>query len=60
MARNQDEELRGLLAERLDLIERDPSYEGEEPTSRDQMVLAFVGLVIPALLMVGGWVLYGG
>jgi hypothetical protein len=59
-ARDQDEELRGLFAERLALIERDPNYEGADPTSRDQMVLAFVGLVIPALLMVGGWVLYGG
>jgi hypothetical protein len=60
MARDQDEELRGLLAERLDLIERDPSYEGADATARDQMTLAIVGLVIPALLMVGGWVLYGG
>jgi hypothetical protein len=60
MARDDDEALRRLLAERLELIERDPSYEGQEPSRRDQLVLAFVGLVIPALLMVGGWVLYGG
>lgn len=60
MARDQDEELRVLLAERLALIERDPEYEGAEPTARDHMVLAFVGLVIPAILMVGGWIIYGG
>lgn len=60
MAREQDEELRRLLAERLRLVEEDPEYEGEEATSRDQLMLAIVGLVIPAVLMVGGWVLYGG
>lgn len=60
MAREQDEELRRLLAERLRLVEEDPAYEGEEATSRDQLMLAIVGLVIPAVLMVGGWVLYGG
>jgi hypothetical protein len=60
MARDHEEELRSLLAERLILIERDPSYEGAEPTARDQLVLAFIGLVIPAFLMFGGWVLYGG
>lgn len=60
MARDDDEALRRLLAERLELIERDPSYEGQEPSRQDHLVLAFVGLVIPALLMVGGWVLYGG
>jgi hypothetical protein len=60
MARDQEADLRALLAERLELIERDPSYEGADATRQDQLVLAFVGLVIPALLMVGGWFLYGG
>ncbi|MEX1173883.1 MAG: hypothetical protein WEG56_14905 [Chloroflexota bacterium] len=60
MARDHDEELRAMLAERLELIERDPDYEGAQPTTRDQMTLALVGLVLPAVLMVGGWVLYGG
>jgi hypothetical protein len=60
MARDEEAELRTLLAERLELIESDPSYEGAEPTRRDQIVLATVGLIVPALLMVGGWVLYGG
>lgn len=60
MAREQEEELRRALAERLRLVEEDPQYEGTEATSRDLYTLAFVGLVIPALLMVGGWVLYGG
>lgn len=60
MVRDHDEELRAMLAERLELIERDPDYEGAEPTTRDQAVLALVGLVLPAVLMVGGWVLYGG
>lgn len=55
-----DEELRRLFEERLALIEHDPNYEGADPTSRDQIVLAFFGLVIPAVLMVGGWVFYGG
>lgn len=60
MARADEEELQRLLAERLALVNSDPSYEGAESTSRDQLVLAFVGLVIPALLLLGGWVLYGG
>lgn len=60
MAQTREEELRAALAERLRYIQEDPSYEGAEPTRKDQLVLAFVGLVIPALLMIGGWVLYGG
>ena len=60
MAREQDEELRQLLAERLRLVEEDPEYEGADATPRDQLTLAVVGLLIPALLMVGGRVLYGG
>lgn len=60
MAKDQDDELRRALAERLELVNSDPSYEGAEPTRQDQVVLAVVGLVIPAILMAGGWVLYGG
>jgi hypothetical protein len=60
MAQDQDDELRRALAERLELVNSDPSYEGAEPTGQDQLVLAVVGLVIPAILMIGGWVLYGG
>jgi hypothetical protein len=60
MAREQEEELRQELAERLRLVEEDPEYEGADATPRDQLVLAIVGLVIPALMMIGGWVLYGG
>jgi len=60
MAREDEDELRRLLAERLELVNSDPTYEGAEPTSQDQVILAVVGLVIPAILMIGGWVLYGG
>lgn len=60
MAREDEDELRRLLAERLELVNSDPTYEGAEPTSQDQVILAIVGLVIPAILMIGGWVLYGG
>ena len=60
MAREDEDELRRLLAERLELVNSDPTYEGAEPTSQDQLILAVVGLVIPAILMIGGWVLYGG
>jgi hypothetical protein len=59
MAAGEAEELRDLLAERLALVNSDPSYEGAEPTSRDHLVLALIGLVIPAVLLAGGWVLYG-
>jgi hypothetical protein len=60
MAREDEAELQRLLKERLELVNSDPTYEGAEPTGQDQMVLAIVGLVIPAILMIGGWVLYGG
>ena len=60
MAREDEAELRRLLAERLELVNSDPTYEGAEPTPQDQVILAVVGLVIPAILMIGGWVLYGG
>lgn len=60
MVQDQTDQLRRALAERLELVNSDPTYEGAEPANRDQLVLALVGLVIPAILMVGGWVLYGG
>lgn len=60
MARQDEAELQRLLKERLELVNSDPEYEGAEPTRNDQLLLAFVGLVIPAILMIGGWVLYGG
>ena len=60
MATQDEAELHRLLQERLELVNSDPAYEGAEPTARDQLVLAVVGLVIPAILMIGGWVLYGG
>jgi hypothetical protein len=60
MATEGEAELRRLLQERLELVNSDPEYEGAEPTARDQLLLAFVGLVIPAVLLIGGWVLYGG
>lgn len=59
MAQDQEAELRRALAERLELVNSDPNYEGAEPTRQDQVVLAVVGLVIPALMLIGGWVLYG-
>ena len=59
MALHQEDELRRLLAERLELGNSDPTYEGAEPTRRDQVILALVGLVVPAILLVGGWVIYG-
>lgn len=60
MATQDEAELQQLLQERLELVDSDPQYEGAEPTMNDQLLLAFVGLVIPAILMIGGWVLYGG
>lgn len=59
MAKDNEAELRRALEERLELVNSDPSYEGAEPTRNDQLLLALVGLVIPAILLVGGWVLYG-
>jgi tetrahydromethanopterin S-methyltransferase subunit B len=51
-------ELKHELDERLELVNSDPEYEGANPTAGDQWMLALVGLVIPALLMLIGWVLY--
>ena len=33
---------------------------GGEGFGWKQLIAAIVGLVIPALMMIGGWVLYGG
>jgi hypothetical protein len=60
MATQDEVELRRLLHERLELVNSDPEYEGAQATARDQLLLAIVGLLIPAILMIGGWVLYGG
>ena len=60
MATQDEAELRRLLQERLELVDSDPEYEGAEPTRNDQLMLAVVGLVVPAVLLIGGWVLYGG
>lgn len=59
MARAEEAELHERLAERLALVNSDPSYEGAEPTRGDQLLLAAVGLLIPALMLLGGWVLNG-
>ena len=59
MATDQEAELRAALAQRLELVNSDPNYEGANPTRQDQVILAVVGLLIPALMLVGGWVLYG-
>ena len=47
------------LNKRLELVNSDPDYEGAEPTSGDQWLLALVGLIIPAVMMIGGWLIYG-
>lgn len=60
MAQDQEGALRRALEERLELVQNDPTYEGAEPTRRDQLTLAVVGLVLPAILLIIGWVLYGG
>lgn len=52
-------ELNRELDARLELVNNDPEYEGADPTRGDQWILALVGLIIPALLMIGGWLIYG-
>jgi hypothetical protein len=51
-------QLKSELAERLELVNSDPEYEGKPATARDQIVLALVGLVLPAVMMIGGWLIY--
>jgi hypothetical protein len=50
--------LKGELETRLELVNSDPEYEGEQATVGDQLLLVLVGLVIPAVLMIGGWLIY--
>lgn len=57
--REEQQGLKRLLDERLELVNSDPEYEGAESTAGNQLVLALVGLVIPAVLMIGGWLIYG-
>ncbi len=59
MARQEDfDELDRELQVRLELVNSDPEYEGEQATTGDQLLLAVVGLVIPAVIMIGGWLIY--
>ena len=59
MPTQEEQELNRELQERLELVNSDPEYEGAEPTAGDQWVLALVGLIIPAVMMLGGWLIYG-
>jgi hypothetical protein len=52
------DELDRELKTRLELVNSDPSYEGEQATTGDQLLLAVVGIVIPAVIMIGGWLIY--
>lgn len=55
----EETELRRLLDQRLELVNSDPEYIGAEPTAGDQWIMALVGLIVPAGLMIGGWLIYG-
>jgi hypothetical protein len=50
--------LKSELETRLELVNSDPEYEGDQATAGDQWLLALVGLAIPAVLMIGGWLIY--
>ena len=50
--------LKGELELRLELVNSDPEYEGEQATAWDQWLLALGGLAIPLVLMIGGWLIY--
>ena len=58
MAKQEEQELLAELNARLELVNSDPEYEGEQATASEQWILALVGLVIPAALMIGGWLIY--
>jgi hypothetical protein len=58
MAKEEEVELGRELEARLELVNSDPEYEGEQASVQDQVILAVVGLVIPAALMIGGWFIY--
>jgi hypothetical protein len=49
------EQLDPELEKRIKLVEK-PDYEGDPLTKNDYLLLFAVGLVIPALLMLWGWV----
>ncbi len=59
MAKQEELELHNLLMERLELVNSDPDYEGEQASASDQWWLALVGLIIPAVMLILGWVLHG-
>ena len=48
-------ELDPELVKRLELVE-DPTYEGEPLNTMDYSGLILVGLILPAVLMVWGWI----
>jgi hypothetical protein len=48
-------ELEALLVERLELAQ-DTSYEGELLSRGDHLVLFAVGIVVPIILLIIGWV----
>ena len=58
MAKEEELELSRELDARLELVNSDPEYEGEQASVQDQVILAVVGLLIPAVLMIGGWLIY--
>jgi hypothetical protein len=58
MAKEEELELSRELDARLELVNSDPEYEGEQASAQDQVILAVVGLLIPAVLMIGGWLIY--
>jgi len=58
MGQEEEVELGRELEARLELVNSDPEYEGEQASVQDQVILAVVGLVIPAALMIGGWFIY--
>ena len=51
-------ELQRLLKDRLELVNSDSSYEGAEPTVGDHFWMILIGIIIPMLLMIGGWLIY--
>ena len=58
MAKKEEQELLAELNARLELVNSDPEYEGAQATSSEQWILALVGIIIPAALMIGGWLIY--
>jgi hypothetical protein len=49
-----EEQLDPELVKRIKLVEK-PDYEGDPLTQTDYLLLFAVGLIIPALLMLWGW-----